>query len=180
MSHNYIYNILFACCVIFHACHLLTFFEYNFFKKFFQEHYQPIRASNGLDSDQDRCSVGPDLDPNHLKRLSADGNSHPEDFLPFSRGPIKIATIFPNSQLGLFQKKNTWRGGRRHFFLYPTTHRIQFPPTPTTHVSDFIWPFLAPYRGTIPNQKMAYVFPILGIIFPKSLRIFPKCKERVV
>ena len=45
-----------------------------------------IRASNGLDSDKDRCSVGPDLDPNHLKRLSADDNGHPGDFLPFSLG----------------------------------------------------------------------------------------------
>ena len=43
------------------------------------------------------------------------------------------------------------------------------------------WPFLAPYRSTIPNQKMAYIFPILcilGIIFPKSLRNFPKCKGK--
>ena len=29
--------------------------------------------SNGLDSDQERHSVGPDLDPNCLQRLSADG-----------------------------------------------------------------------------------------------------------
>ena len=28
--------------------------------------------SNGLDLDQDRRSVGPDLDPNILQRLSAD------------------------------------------------------------------------------------------------------------
>ena len=47
--------------------------------------------------------------------------------------------------------------------------------------SDFIWPFLAPYRGTILNQKMAYIFPILcilGIIFLKSLRNFLKCKGK--
>ena len=30
---------------------------------------------NGLDSDQDRHSVGPDLDPNHLQRLLADDKS---------------------------------------------------------------------------------------------------------
>ena len=29
-----------------------------------------MRVSNGLDADQDRCSVGPDLDPNCLHRLS--------------------------------------------------------------------------------------------------------------
>ena len=31
--------------------------------------------SNGLDPDQARHSVGPDLDPNCLQRLSADGVS---------------------------------------------------------------------------------------------------------
>ena len=35
----------------------------------------PIRASNGLDPDQDRSSVGPDLGPNCLQRLSADDKS---------------------------------------------------------------------------------------------------------
>ena len=35
-----------------------------------------IRVSNGLDPDQDRQNVGPDLDPNCLKiRLSADDKS---------------------------------------------------------------------------------------------------------
>ena len=34
-----------------------------------------IRVSNGLDPDQDRCSVGPDLDPNCLQRLSANVES---------------------------------------------------------------------------------------------------------
>ena len=33
--------------------------------------------SNGLDSDQDRCSVCPDLDPNCLQMLSADDKSRP-------------------------------------------------------------------------------------------------------
>ena len=35
--------------------------------------------------------------------------------------------------------------------------------------SDFIWPFLQPYMGVIPNPKMAFIFPIsciLVIIFP--------------
>ena len=34
------------------------------------------RVSNGLDTDQDRLSVGPDLGPNYLQRLSADDKSH--------------------------------------------------------------------------------------------------------
>ena len=33
-----------------------------------------IRVSNGLDLDQTRRYVGPDLDPNCLQRVSADGN----------------------------------------------------------------------------------------------------------
>ena len=35
--------------------------------------------------------------------------------------------------------------------------------------SDFIWPFLRPYMGVIPNPKMAFIFPtscILALIFP--------------
>ena len=35
-----------------------------------------IRVSNGLDPDQDRHSVGPDLGPNCLQRLSAVDKSH--------------------------------------------------------------------------------------------------------
>ena len=34
-----------------------------------------IRVSNSLDPDQARHSVGPDLGPNCLRRLSADGTS---------------------------------------------------------------------------------------------------------
>ena len=34
-----------------------------------------MEVSNGLDSDQDRHSVGPDLGPNCLQRLSADDKS---------------------------------------------------------------------------------------------------------
>ena len=37
------------------CCRLLTFFKINFFKRFFQEHYQNV---NSLDSDQDKWSVG--------------------------------------------------------------------------------------------------------------------------
>ena len=45
-------------------------------------------------------------------------------------------------------------------------------------ISDFIWPFLRPYMGVIPNPKMAFIFPIsciLAIIFPILIKYFPKC-----
>ena len=35
-----------------------------------------IRVSNGLDLDQDQHFVGPDLGPNYLQRLLADGKSY--------------------------------------------------------------------------------------------------------
>ena len=44
--------------------------------------------------------------------------------------------------------------------------------------SDFIWPFLRPYMGVIPNPKMAFIFPIsciLALIFPILIKKFPKC-----
>ena len=36
-------------------------------------------------------------------------------------------------------------------------------------ISDFLWPFLTPYMGVIPNPKMVFIFPIsciLVLIFP--------------
>ena len=43
--------------------------------------------------------------------------------------------------------------------------------------SDFIWLFLPPYKGVIPNQKMAFIFQILSLgFFSKSLKKFPKGK----
>ena len=52
------------------CCRLLTFFsKLTFSKNFFRN---TIRVSNGLDPDQDRHSVGPDLSPNSLQRLSTD------------------------------------------------------------------------------------------------------------
>ena len=53
-------------------CHLPIFFKISTFKKSFRN---IIKVSNGLDSDQDRHSVGPDLRPNCLQRLSADDKS---------------------------------------------------------------------------------------------------------
>ena len=35
-----------------------------------------LRVSNSLNPDQDRQTVGPDLDPNSLQKLSADHKSH--------------------------------------------------------------------------------------------------------
>ena len=45
------------------------FFQNNFFKKVFEEHCQTAKS---LVPFQDQCSVGPDLGPNCLQRLSAD------------------------------------------------------------------------------------------------------------
>ena len=53
------------------CCPLLTFFKINIFKILFQEHYQSVKP----DPYQGRQSVGPDLGPNGLKRLSADDTS---------------------------------------------------------------------------------------------------------
>ena len=47
--------------------------------------------------------------------------------------------------------------------------------------SDFIWIFLPPYKGVIPNPKMVFIFLILCIlviIFPKCMNNFPNCKEK--
>ena len=49
-------------------CRLLIFSKSIFLKNYFRN---TIRVSNSLDSDQDRHSVGPDLDPNCLQSLSA-------------------------------------------------------------------------------------------------------------
>ena len=48
-------------------------------------------------------------------------------------------------------------------------------------ISDFIWLFLPPYMGVIPNPKMAIVFPIsciLVLIFPIFMIYFPKCEGK--
>ena len=71
--------ILFACWVIF----LFFFFKNNF--------RNAVRVSNGVDPDQDRHSVGPDLSPN-WQRLLADDKSH----LKVDRASLK--TAFPENQ----------------------------------------------------------------------------------
>ena len=50
-------------------CRLLNFFKIHFLKNSFRN---TIRVSKSLDPDQARCSVGPDLVPNCLQKLSAD------------------------------------------------------------------------------------------------------------
>ena len=49
------------------------FFKINFFKNFLGN---AIKVSNSLDPDQDQHSVGPDLCPNCLQRLSAGYKGH--------------------------------------------------------------------------------------------------------
>ena len=47
--------------------------------------------------------------------------------------------------------------------------------------SDYIWPFLPPYMGVIPNPKMAFIFPIsciLLLIFPSFMIYFPKSEGK--
>ena len=65
---------LFTLCMLgmfsYFCCRLLTFFKINFFQN-------TIRVSNNLDPGQDRHSVGPDMCPNCVLRLSADDKSHP-------------------------------------------------------------------------------------------------------
>ena len=41
-----------------------------------------------------------------------------------------------------------------------------------TAISDFIWPFLTPNIGVIPNKKTGCIFPIFVSIFPKKLFFF--------
>ena len=64
------------CSVIFHSFVLVCadfFSKLTYSKKSFRN---TIRGSNSLDPDRDRHSVGPDLGPNCLQRLSADDKNH--------------------------------------------------------------------------------------------------------
>ena len=53
-------------------CRLLIFFKIIFLKNSFRNNNS---VSNSLDPDQDRLSVGPDLGPTCLQRLSIDNTS---------------------------------------------------------------------------------------------------------
>ena len=59
-------------CMLF--CCLLIFFPNHFFETFVQEY---ITVLNSLDLYQARHYIGPDLGPNGLQSLSADGTSRP-------------------------------------------------------------------------------------------------------
>ena len=51
----------------------------------------------------------------------------------------------------------------------------------SVYTSDFIWQFLPPYMGVIPNPKMAFIFPIsciFALVFPLFIKYFPKCEEK--
>ena len=50
------------------------FSKLTFSKSYFRN---TLRVSNGLDSDQDQLSVGPELGPNCLERLTEDDNFAP-------------------------------------------------------------------------------------------------------
>ena len=60
------FSCFFCCCLLLSAD---FFSKLTFSKNSFRN---PIRVSNGLDQDQDRHSVSPDLGPNHLQRLTVD------------------------------------------------------------------------------------------------------------
>ena len=53
-------------------CGLLIFFKNQLFSK---NYFRNIRVSKSLDPDQTQHPVGPDLGPNCLQKLSADGTS---------------------------------------------------------------------------------------------------------
>ena len=59
--------------MVFLFCLLLNFFKINFFLK--KKNPRILSVSNSFDPDQARCFVGPDLGPNCLQSLSADGFS---------------------------------------------------------------------------------------------------------
>ena len=76
--------LLFACWVFIMLLTLLPFVKINFSKNYF---INTIRVSNGLDPDQERHSVGPDLGPNCLQRLSS------KDKSPLSRKEFNITHV---------------------------------------------------------------------------------------
>ena len=68
---------LFACWVILHVWLTSADIFSTKLSVFKNSFWSTIRVSNSLDPDQDRHSVGPDLDPNCLQGLLADGKSCP-------------------------------------------------------------------------------------------------------
>ena len=72
-------------------CPLLIFFSKSSFSKNYFE--STIRLSNSFDPDQVRHFIGPDLGPNCLQRLSANGTSYPLSTTT-SRQRMKVGMIF--------------------------------------------------------------------------------------
>ena len=100
---------LFVCLVIFHAYCVVCWL---FSKLTFFLNYFTIRVSNGLDSDQHRHCVGPDLGPNCLQRLSEDNKSQPSKGLggeAFTRKyiiwPLRITGNVPSTSCKIFRYK---------------------------------------------------------------------------
>ena len=67
-GHNFMFGQKCFCC------RMLPSFKINILKKSYRH---ALKVSNGLDADQDGCSVGPNLGPHCLQRLSADDKSYP-------------------------------------------------------------------------------------------------------
>ena len=72
-------------------CPLLIFFSKSSFSKNYFE--STIRLSNSFDPDQVRHLIGPDLGPNCLQRLSADGTSYPLSTTT-NRQRMKVGMVF--------------------------------------------------------------------------------------
>ena len=66
--------------------------------------------------------------------------------------------------------------------LSPRIGMPSFQGAPVTFAHrDFIWPFLRPYMGVIPNPKIAFIFPvscIYALIFPILIKYFHKCEGK--
>ena len=87
------------------CCRLLTFFKINFFKISFRE---TIRVPNSLDLNQDRHCVGPDLGPNCLQRLSADGKERVKYIIYFKNHFYNHA-FFTLGEKTLFSTYSIWK-----------------------------------------------------------------------
>ena len=93
-------------------------------------------------------------------------NSH------FKLSVAKLCAKTPN------KAKDDYKVTRRTTVKPVRRHRQKKNRSP----SDFIWPFLWPYMGVIPNPKMAFIFPIsciLALIFQFLIKNFPNVKEKV-
>ena len=68
--------------------------------------------------------------------------------------------------------------GNKLFHPYKVGGWVDYP---SLSFSDFIWPFLRPYMGVIPNPKMAFIFPIrciLALIVQILINYFLKCEGK--